>query len=72
LHNHAPEGYICPFCLLVRGEKGDVLISTPSDIVYQDAFVMAFIGSHQWPNNRGHVIVVPAEHHENITRGDRP
>ncbi|MSS71787.1 MAG: HIT family protein [Candidatus Latescibacteria bacterium] len=66
LYNHAPEGYICPFCLLVQSIESDHLITLPADIIYQDDHVMAFIGSHQWPNNRGHVIVIPAEHHENI------
>jgi histidine triad (HIT) family protein len=66
LYNHAPEGYICPFCLLVRSVESDHLYTLPSDVVYQDDFVMAFISSHQWPNNRGHVIIIPGEHFENI------
>ena len=37
-----------------------------SDIVYHDDVVTAFIGSHQWSNNHGNVIVVPNEHFENI------
>ena len=27
---------------------------------------MAFICARWWPNNRGHVLVVPTEHHENL------
>jgi histidine triad (HIT) family protein len=28
--------------------------------------VVAFIASVQWPNNRGHVVVIPARHFENL------
>ena len=27
---------------------------------------MAFIAARWWPNNRGHVLVVPTEHYENL------
>lgn len=64
MYNHAPAGYACPFCALARG-AGDTL-STQADVVYQDAVVTAFVASHQWPNNRGAVIVIPNEHFENI------
>ena len=26
----------------------------------------AFVASDQWPNNAGHVLVIPNEHHENL------
>jgi histidine triad (HIT) family protein len=64
MYNHASAGYACPFCALARG-AGDAL-STQADVVYQDAVVTAFVASHQWPNNRGAVIVIPNEHFENI------
>ena len=66
MYNHAPEGYVCPFCLLVRGIENSRVLSVQSDIIYHDAAVTAFIGSHQWPNNHGNVLVVPNEHFENI------
>jgi histidine triad (HIT) family protein len=31
-----------------------------------DDFVIAIVGSHQWPNNPGNVLVIPSEHYENI------
>jgi histidine triad (HIT) family protein len=66
MYNHAPENYHCPFCLLIAGVKNEHVYSIQSDIVYHDAVVSAFIGSHQWPNNHANVIVVPNEHFENI------
>ena len=66
MYNHAPEIYHCPFCLLIEGVQNEHVHSMESDIVYHDDVVTAFIGSHQWPNNHGNVIVVPNEHFENI------
>jgi histidine triad (HIT) family protein len=66
MYNHAPENYACPFCLLIEEAKKEHVHSIQSDIVYHDDVVTAFIGSHQWPNNPGNVIVVPNEHFENI------
>jgi histidine triad (HIT) family protein len=64
MHNHAPVGYVCPFCALAGG-SGDAL-STQGDILFQDSTVTAFVASHQWPNNAGAVIIIPNEHFENI------
>jgi histidine triad (HIT) family protein len=66
MYNHAPENYACPFCLLVAGVQNQDVLSVQSDILYHDDVVTAFIGSHQWPNNHGNVIIVPNEHFENI------
>jgi histidine triad (HIT) family protein len=66
MYSHAPEGYSCPFCLLVQGVENPHVRSVQSDLVYQDKSVTAFIGSHQWPRNHGNPIIVPYEHYENI------
>jgi histidine triad (HIT) family protein len=66
MYNHAPENYICPFCLLIQGIENEHVHSIQSDIIYHDKCVTALISSHQWPNNHGNVIVVPNEHFENI------
>ncbi len=66
MYNHAPEEYLCPFCLLVLGVEHPEVLSVRSDVVYHDERVTAFVGSHQWPNNHGNVIIVPNEHFENI------
>lgn len=63
---HAPENYQCPFCLLVQGIKNPHVLSVADDIVCQDDTVTAFISSHQWSRNQGHVIVIPNAHYENI------
>lgn len=66
MHNHAPENYHCLFCLLIQGIKNEHVLSIQSDIIYHNDVVTVFIGSHQWPNNHGNVIVIPNEHFENI------
>lgn len=66
MYNHAPENYICPFCLLIQGIENQHVYSVQSDIIYHDSAVTAFIGSHQWPNNHGNVLIAPNEHFENI------
>ena len=66
MYNHAPESYVCPFCLLIKGVENEHVLSIQSDVIYQDDVVTGFIGSHQWPRNRGNVIIVPNEHFENI------
>ena len=66
MYNHAPENYVCPFCLLIQGVENKHVASVQSDIIYHDAVITAFISAHQWPNNHGNVIIVPNEHFENI------
>ena len=66
MYNHAPNGYICPFCLVVQGIENRYVFTVQNDVIYRDASVTAFICSHQWPNNHGNTIVVPNEHFENI------
>ena len=66
MYKNAPVDYVCPFCLLAAGLEDKHVSSVQSDIVYQDAEVMAFICTRQWPRNKGHVLIVPVEHFENI------
>ena len=66
MYNHAPANYICPFCSLIQNHENEHVLSVQNDIIYQDSHITAFIGSHQWPNNHGNVIIVPNEHFENI------
>ncbi|HEU5348088.1 MAG TPA: HIT family protein [Ktedonobacterales bacterium] len=37
-----------------------------NDLVYQDELVTAFVAPHWWPNNKGHVIIIPNDHYENL------
>jgi diadenosine tetraphosphate (Ap4A) HIT family hydrolase len=64
MYNHAPEDYDCPFCRLVRSLN--TVRSSQKDIVYRDDDVTAFLSASWWPNNPGHVLVVPNEHYENM------
>jgi histidine triad (HIT) family protein len=63
---HAPDGYVCPFCQIVRGIESERTLSTAANIVYQDQEVTAMVSLHQWPRNPGNVLVLPNEHYENI------
>lgn len=63
---HAPVGWDCQFCQIARGEEIDGPWVKHSDIVYRDADLTAFISPHWWPNNPGHVVIIPNEHHENL------
>lgn len=47
----------CLFCKLINGDL-------PSYKIYEDEHTFAFLDIH--PINRGHTLVVPKEHHENI------
>ena len=62
--SHQPADYACPFCRLVGGAVD--LLSSQADIVYQTGAVTAFIAAAWWPENAGHVLVIPNAHHENI------
>ncbi len=66
MFNHAPDKYQCPFCLLTQGIKNRHVESIYTDIICQNDMATAFVGSHQWPNNPGNVIIVPNMHYENI------
>jgi histidine triad (HIT) family protein len=64
MFNHEPRDYACPFCNFLAGNYNDR--NAPEDIVYKNEHVLAFIAPQTWPNNKGHVIVVPTGHFENI------
>ena len=66
MYNHAPEGYVCPFCLAVRGVEDGRTLTRQSDVVLRTDSVTAFVSSHQFENTPGHVLVVPNAHHENL------
>ena len=63
---HAPDPYDCPFCRVVSGVERLNHGTKQRDIVYQNEHVTAFIASKWWPNNKGHVLVIPNLHFENI------
>lgn len=66
MYNHAPENYKCPICLGVNGVENDDTLLKQADLVYKDDLVSAFINSFWIDTSKGHVIVVPNQHFENL------
>lgn len=64
MFNHEPDGYACPFCRLAAG--GEDELNSQEDRVAENDKAMALISPRWWPNNHGHVLVVPKTHHENL------
>src|SRR5687768_2734499 len=64
MFSHAPVDYDCPFCRLARGESTSR--SSQDDVIWRDEDVTGFISADWWPNNHGHVLIVPNQHFENI------
>ncbi|MEG9249209.1 HIT family protein [Arthrobacter sp. Soc17.1.1.1] len=63
--HHAPEGYRCPFCDLARGDFSNPgNLCRPGDVIHSDDLVLAFIASHGFEPNPGHVLITPREHVE--------
>ena len=62
--SHEPEGYACPFCGFLAGKPDKY--KSADDIVYRNEFTTAFVAPKWWINNKGHVLVVPNKHYENI------
>jgi len=53
-------------CLISQGIENENVDTKQADIFYKDDTITAFIASHWWPNNKGHVIIVSNRHFENI------
>jgi histidine triad (HIT) family protein len=66
MYHHTPPNYVCPFCLLAKGQTHPDLETHTDDIFYQNEHITAFIASRWWPNNPGHALIVPNTHIENI------
>jgi histidine triad (HIT) family protein len=65
-YSHEPEGYDCPFCIVVAGGDVEGTWTKQTDVVWRDELVTAFINAAFWPGNPGHVLVVPNGHYENV------
>lgn len=66
IKSNAPENYECPICLGIEESESPKTLIKPTDIVYKDNLVTAFINSFFMGKNTGHVIVVPNEHFESL------
>jgi histidine triad (HIT) family protein len=56
---HEPPDYDCPFCNIANGKL-------PERVVHRTEDVIVLVNIKWWPNNRGGLLVVPVEHHENV------
>ena len=68
--NHAPPGYDCPFCAVVRGEERPPW-TYRDDVVWRDRATTAWLNARWWARNPGNVLVVPNRHVENLYELDR-
>ena len=66
MNNHAPHNYKCPICLGVNGVEGEDTLLKQADLVFKDELVSVFVNSFWIDTAKGHVIVVPNQHFENI------
>lgn len=66
MNNHAPQNYKCPICLGVQGIENELTLLKQADLVYKDDLVSVFINSFWIDTAKGHVIVVPNSHYENL------
>jgi len=66
LYSHAPKGYICPFCLVAEGVENEHVWTKESDVIYRDEYITAFICAASWGVNKGHVLIIPNKHFENL------
>jgi histidine triad (HIT) family protein len=57
--SHQPPDYDCPFCRIARGHLAERVVHRTED-------VLVLVNIKWWPNNRGGLLVVPVEHHENV------
>jgi histidine triad (HIT) family protein len=64
MYNHAPTDYHCPLCALVGGLPDP--LNSLDDVVLRDEHVLAFVSPAWWPNNPGHLLVIPTGHFENL------
>lgn len=56
----------CVFCRLVHGEDLPQNYSKQADVILRTEHVTAFVSSHWWPENPGHVLIVPNQHVPNL------
>ncbi len=61
-YRHRPPDWSCPFCGIANRQNAKRL----DDLIYEDDRIISFISRDWWPNNPGHVLIVPRKHYENI------
>jgi histidine triad (HIT) family protein len=66
VHSHVADDYDCQLCRGIRGDSGSPTLVHDGDVVARTELVVAAICPYFRGENRGHVIVVPTEHYENL------
>ena len=61
-YSHQPPDWTCPFCGIASRQNTKRL----DEVIYKDGLILSFISRDWWPNNPGHVLIVPWNHYENI------
>ncbi len=56
----------CVFCSIVKGIDKDNILTKQSDIIFKNRTLTAFISAESWTNNKGHLILIPNKHINNI------
>jgi histidine triad (HIT) family protein len=59
---HAPRGYVCPFCRNLEIGEGD----RPVEILQRYERVFVKVNPRWWPRNPGSALVIPNDHYENV------
>jgi len=65
MYNHEPQNYVCPLCQIAKGqptERGN----QKDEVFFRDSIITAFIAGKWWRANKGHIIIIPNQHIENI------
>ncbi len=62
--SHAPPDYNWPFCRYARGEFNAAV--SREHVVERTAETLTFVSPKWWPNNTGHLLVIPVKHHESL------
>ncbi len=64
--SNAPKSYTCPICLGNEGIENNETLLKQDDLVFRDDLVSVWINSFWIGVNKGHVIIVPNDHFENL------
>lgn len=62
MYSHEPPDYVCPFCRYLTTGLADL----PMEELFRDGEVFVKLNPKQWTNNRGGLLVIPVDHHENV------
>jgi len=82
MYNHEPQGYICPFCNIVKGIENGHVYTKQKDIMYKDDYIEVYkcdgvsTRQHNEPSGNQdvwhyHLHVFPRYKNDNLYKTDR-